>query len=257
MRGSIKSSLTFRRVVELSPDHLSDPGYLSLANYSLGLRQMLFEEQAKSQFLVDAIHDSLVRLARTCAFRDHETGEHIHRLGRYAAQIARCLSWSEADCDMLAKAVPMHDLGKIAIPDAILMKLGPLTPEEWRIMESHTIIGAKLLEGSQSPLMQMARQIALTHHERWDGTGYPYRLQGEQIPMCGRNVMLADQYDALHSHRNYKPPFSHETTCNILLKGDGRTEPRHFDPLMLELFADLHQSVEEHFGDGEVLRHAS
>ena len=226
-----------------------EEAHQQLAKYSDDLRQLLLEEQAKSQLLVDAFHDSLIRLTRACAFRDHETGEHVQRLGHYATLIGKHLRWPEDQLDLLGKAAPMHDLGKIAIPDAILTKTGPLSAEEWKIMESHTTIGAQLLDGSESPLMEMAREVALTHHERWDGTGYPARLKGEAIPKCGRIVMLADQYDALRSKRSYKPAFSHVETFRILMKGDGRTEPCHFDPLILECFGDLHKEFRRIFDE--------
>ena len=257
MSGPTKSRFTIEQSIAPGKGQPMDVEYSRLANATYGLQQMLLEEQARSRFLVEAFHDSLERLAKACAFRDHEIAEHIDRLGHYARVIAQHLGWSGEDLEMIGKAAPMHDLGKIAIPDCILLKAGPLTPEEWRIMETHTIVGAKLLDNSKSPLMQMARQIALTHHERWDGTGYPYKLKGEQIPTCGRIVMFADQYDALRSKRSYKPAYSHDRVREILLEGDGRTMPCHFDPVMLEAFARNHETFEEIFSAHKVLSNAS
>lgn len=139
----------------------------------------------------------------------------------------------------------MHDVGKIGVPDTIIHKPGPLTAEEWTLLKRHTEIGAEVLSGSRSPLIEMARQIALTHHERWDGSGYPHGLTGLQIPPAGRVVMLVDQYDALRAHRPYKPAFSHAEACHVMLEGDGRTLPQHFDPVLLSAFREIHSDFDD------------
>jgi putative two-component system response regulator len=197
--------------------------------------------------LEQAYYDMVLRLTRASVYKDNETGAHIQRVSFYAKIIARSLGWSEVDQELIFRAAPMHDVGKIAIPDVLIRKRGALGAEDRRIMESHTLIGAQLLEGSNSRLLEMARDIAVTHHEHWDGTGYPRHLQGNQIPIAGRIVMLGDNYDALRSCRSYKKGFTHEKACRIILEGDRRTRPEHFDPQLLDLFRTIHPEFNEIF----------
>jgi putative two-component system response regulator len=200
-------------------------------------------EKRKSYELEQSHYASMLRLNRAMRYKDDESASHIERLSHYTKAIALHLDLGEAQAQMISSAAPMHDVGKIGIPDAILLKKGPLSPEEWEAMKKHPALGASLLKGTPSPLLETARKISLTHHERWDGSGYPQGLTGEDIPLPGRIIMLADQYDALRSPRPYKPAFTHERTYDIIINGDGRTLPHHFDPQLLGVFRDIHQKL--------------
>ena len=170
-------------------------------------------------------------------YRDDDTGAHVRRISYYCRELAGHLGMDAEFRDRIFHASTMHDVGKIGIPDHILLKPGGFTREEWAIMQTHAAIGAKMLEGSDSPYLQMGAQIARSHHERWNGGGYPDSLRGEAIPLPARFMQIADVYDALRSKRPYKPPFGHYKSQEIILKGDGRTLPEHFDPAILDAFA--------------------
>jgi len=175
------------------------------------------------------------RLGMAAEFRDAGTGGHILRMSHIAELLARASGWTDADCELLLNASPMHDIGKIGIPDAILLKPGRFEPYEWEVMKTHAEIGGKLLEGDNSNLLCMARDIAYTHHEKWDGSGYPNGLSGHDIPQSARITALADVFDALTSERPYKKAWTVEAAVELISQNSGK----HFDPELITVFLQV------------------
>ncbi|MEP4148315.1 MAG: HD domain-containing phosphohydrolase [Halioglobus sp.] len=184
-------------------------------------------------------------LATASEHKDPETGQHIFRIGEYAAFMAQLLGWTEHDTEMIRLAAPLHDVGKIGTPDSVLLKPGKLTELELRVMQQHPVIGYNILSCANSPVLKMAASISLNHHERWDGTGYPNGTAQHKIPMEAMITTLADVYDALRSDRPYKSAMDHQTVCEIILNGDSHTKPDHFSPQILQLFEMNHESFNE------------
>jgi putative two-component system response regulator len=195
--------------------------------------------EAAASALQRAYAGTLSRLSRAVEYHDGATGAHIERVGAYTAEIATALGLPEAEVELLRLAAPLHDIGKIAIEDRILGKTGTLTPDERRLMERHTDVGRDLLGGSGSELLQLAATIAWTHHERWDGSGYPRGLRGEEIPLGGRIVAVADVFDALTSDRPYRPRLSIEAARAWIVEGAGQA----FDPDIVGAFVRTLQAV--------------
>ncbi|MCG9709967.1 MULTISPECIES: two-component system response regulator [unclassified Pseudoalteromonas] len=185
--------------------------------------------------------DLIQRLGRAAEYKDTDTGEHIARMSRYSKVLALAYGMSEYEAEQLKQAAPMHDVGKIGIPDAVLLKPGRLNENEYEHMKQHALIGAKILENSPSPLLQLAHKLALEHHEKWDGTGYPYGLKGKEISIEGRIVAIADVFDALTSKRPYKKAWSIEEALDLLKDEAGK----HFDPQLVDLFIGQIDSIIE------------
>jgi putative two-component system response regulator len=201
------------------------------------VRERTVELTRRTVELEEARVEILERLARAAEFRDDETGLHTQRVGRAAALLAQGLGIGPVEVELIRRAAPLHDIGKIGIPDAVLLKGGRLSPEEFEVMKTHTLIGADILSGSNLPLLATGREIALSHHEHWDGSGYPAGLAGEAIPLSARAVAVADVFDALTHPRPYKAAWTVEAALDEI----GREAGRQFDPEMARVFTTLHR----------------
>jgi len=203
---------------------------------------MDLEKQVRSRTaeVMRAHEETIHLLVRASIHRDTETGNHIKRVGLYSARLAMAAGLEQREVDLIRLAAPMHDVGKIGIPDSVLQKPGALTPAERRVMETHTTIGADMLSGSESPVLKKGREIALFHHERWDGQGYPHKVAGKEIPLSARIVAVADVYDALTQDRVYRSAIPEAQVLDILQESRGS----HFDPELVDLVMTLRRDFQ-------------
>ena len=201
------------------------------------------EQQIQKQMSVihGVYEETIYRLVTASRYRDEETGAHIHRTGLCSVVLAEAAGWSSGYVRQIGLAAPMHDIGKIGIPDVVLRKRSPLIPSEIEIMRLHAMIGAGMLQGSRSPILRMAEQIARCHHEYWDGSGYPVGLAGYAIPECARIVAIVDVFDALTHDRIYRPAMNRDEALEILCQGRGS----QFDPDLLDLFLERISAIEQ------------
>ena len=246
------TKLAREKALELgASDFLTKPGdsseiLLRVQNF-LKTRRMQLQIMDHAQTLSDRVKErtkeleesrfeTLACLAKAADYRDDETGQHAHRVGSTSGMIAKALGWSPERVHDIELAAPLHDLGKIGIPDSILRKPGRLDQAELDTMRTHPAIGGEILAGAKSPILVLAREVALYHHERWDGNGYPHKLIGDSIPLSARIVAVADAYDAMTSDRPYKKAISKEKALEEILKCSGG----HFDPQVVEAFWTVH-----------------
>ena len=209
-------------------DYITKPISPAIVRARVKTHLSLVQAEQLKQAHVDLVH----RLGCAAEYKDTDTGEHIARMSKYSKILALAYGMDEQHAELLRQAAPMHDVGKIGIPDAILLKPGKLTSEEFEHMKEHAEIGAKILANSSSPLLQLAHVLAMEHHEKWDGSGYPKALKGEEISIEGRIVAIADVFDALTSKRPYKQAWSVEEAFSHMREQAGK----HFDPQLVALF---------------------
>jgi putative two-component system response regulator len=238
LRVRITSLLKMKEAQDTLKQHHAELEY-TVKQRTSALRYALEEVSTAHHETQEAHLDTIYRLAVASEYKDKDTATHIWRVSNYCSLMGRHLQLSEEEINLLSAASPMHDVGKIGIPDAILLKPGKLTSEEWGIMQEHTTIGARILRGSSSTLLQAGEIIALSHHEKWDGTGYPNRLAGTAIPLWGRICAIADVFDALTNERPYKKAFSNQQAMEIICAERGR----HFDPDLVDLFVSIMDEI--------------
>jgi putative two-component system response regulator len=201
--------------------------------------------------------EAILRLSRAAEFRDAETGGHLLRMAAYSRLVAEHMGLDPAECDLIREAAPMHDIGKVGIPDSVLLKTGPLDPQEIAVMRTHPQIGAEILAGSESPLLRAGAEIAISHHERYDGGGYPFGLAGEAIPLYGRIVAVADVFDALTSARPYKSGWELPRAVAHMRAGSGsHFDPRCVDALLSDMGAVVAIQLRHQDGHGAARRAA-
>ncbi|MEH6589128.1 MAG: HD domain-containing phosphohydrolase [Halioglobus sp.] len=224
---------------------VSPPIVLARVNTHLALQNQNRELARQVKEQTETINDTrlkiIQRLGRAAEYKDDNTGMHVIRMSHYSRVLGIAAGMNETMADMLLDAAPMHDIGKIGIPDSILQKSEDLTASEWEIMQTHTDMGAEIIGIDQSKLLQMARQVAVTHHELWDGSGYPRGLRGEDIPLVGRIVAIADVFDALTSRRPYKEAWTVDDSVEYLQEHSGTK----FDPNLIKIFVEQLPKIRE------------
>ncbi|MEQ1530286.1 MAG: HD domain-containing phosphohydrolase [Methylococcales bacterium] len=216
-------------------DYLSKPVVPSLVRARVRTHLSLVQTAQ----LEKSHRDAVFMLGEAGHYKDNDTGVHIWRMAAYSKVLAKALGWTTTDAQLLELAAPMHDTGKIGIPDAILCKPGNLDAEEWLIMQSHCQMGHDILSKSDAPIFKLAAEVALSHHEKWDGSGYPSGLRAEAIPASARIVAVADVFDALTMRRPYKEPWPLTKALTAILDGSGR----HFDPTVVDCFSAIYAQI--------------
>lgn len=203
-----------------------------LVKYASDLSTTFLNLKGAHKELQESYRDTIFRLVLASEYKDKDTGAHITRMSRFSIQLATKIGLSQSEIDNIGLAAPMHDVGKIGIPDQIILKNGMLTDNEFSVIKTHTTIGALILENSRASILQTARMIALSHHEHWNGYGYPAGSKGEHIPLAARIVALSDTFDALTSRRPYKSPYPVDIACELIKKERGK----QFDPDLVDVF---------------------
>ena len=229
-----------------------EAGNQQMVKYAADLNKTVSELKAVNQELREAYIDTIHRLVLAAEYKDEDTGNHIKRISRYSALIAEKMGLPASEVQDILYASPMHDVGKVGVPDSMLIKPGRLTEQEFECIKAHTIIGADILANSRGKILRVAEQIAISHHEKWNGKGYPNGLSKDRIPLVGRIVGLADVFDALTSRRPYKDPYPVEVACDMIKKERGQ----HFDPDLVDIFMkniDEILSIKEEMDSKEVV----
>jgi len=249
-KGSLKESLKIganeflSKPFEIDELKIRIKNMLKIKQYQDGLEDMVAKRTSELQKalsdLKESERDVIATLVKASEFKDTDTSEHIERMSLYAHLVANKLGLAKEEQELILNAAPMHDVGKIGVPDHILLKPGKLTPDEFEVMKTHTAMGHAILSVKDNSILRAGREIALSHHERWDGTGYPKGLAGEQIPLFGRIIAIADVYDALSSKRPYKEPFDDDECFRIIAEGRGG----HFDPVLTDIFLQSRAEIE-------------
>lgn len=226
---------------DLNPDWNQEKACIELVEYITEKNKFIEDLKVECRTLKTAFTETIFKLVIAAEFKDNSSSDHVERVGKFSSMMARKMGFSDRECSNIFFAAAMHDLGKIGISECVLYKPGKLTAPEYEIMKSHTEIGADILAGAKSEVLQLAGQIALNHHERWDGRGYPRGLSGEEIPLVARIVALADTFDALLSRRRYKDAYPTDVAVEVLKTESGK----HLDPNLVTMFlTDLEEYVE-------------